>query len=114
MNEAKAFRTFIRVYSLFYIERLNANIKLTLHNALIRSIMTYACPAYEFAADTHLLNLQCLQNKVLRTTGKFPRCEPVPESHAAFQVQYIYKYMTKLCGNKHSPYKIMKIQMLAT
>jgi hypothetical protein len=33
--EAKAFRTFIRLYSLFQIERLSANIKLTIHKALI-------------------------------------------------------------------------------
>jgi hypothetical protein len=29
-----------------------ANIKLTLHKALIRSVMTYACLAWEFVADT--------------------------------------------------------------
>jgi hypothetical protein len=54
--EAKAFKTFIRIYSLFKNERLSANIKTTLHKALIRSVITYACPAWEFAADTHLLN----------------------------------------------------------
>jgi hypothetical protein len=43
---------------------LSANIKLTLHKALIRSVMTYACPAWEFAAGIHLLKLQCLQNRV--------------------------------------------------
>jgi hypothetical protein len=48
--EAKAFRTLIRLYCLFKSERLNANIKLTLHKALIRSVMTYACPSWEFAA----------------------------------------------------------------
>jgi hypothetical protein len=41
MIEAKAFRKFIRIYSLFKSERLSANIKLTLHKALIRSVMTY-------------------------------------------------------------------------
>jgi hypothetical protein len=46
--EAKAFRTFMNTYSLFKSERLSANIKLTLYKALIRSIMTYACPAWEF------------------------------------------------------------------
>jgi hypothetical protein len=29
--------------------------------------MTYACPAWEFAADTHLIKLQRLQNKALCT-----------------------------------------------
>jgi hypothetical protein len=43
--EAKAFRTFIRIYSLSKSERISANIKLNLHKALIRPVMTYACPA---------------------------------------------------------------------
>jgi hypothetical protein len=33
--------------------------------------MTYACPGWEFAADNHLLKLQRLQNKVLRTLEIF-------------------------------------------
>jgi hypothetical protein len=73
MIGAKAFRTFIRIYSLFKSEQLSANIKLTLHKALIRSVMTYACPTWEFAAESRLLKLQCLQNRVLRTIGNFPR-----------------------------------------
>jgi hypothetical protein len=58
MIEAKALITFIRIYSLFKSERLSADIKLTLHKALIRSVMTYACPAWEFAAEFQLLKLQ--------------------------------------------------------
>jgi hypothetical protein len=34
--------------------------------------MTYVCPAWEFAAETYLLKLQRLQNKVFRTIGNFP------------------------------------------
>jgi hypothetical protein len=45
LTEVKVFRAFIRVYSLFKNERLSVNFKLALHKALIRSIMTYACPA---------------------------------------------------------------------
>jgi hypothetical protein len=52
--ETMDFKAFIRAFSLFKSEWLSANIKLTLHKALIRSIMTYASPAWEFAADTHL------------------------------------------------------------
>jgi hypothetical protein len=51
----------------------SASIKLTLHKTLIKSVMTYAGPASEFAADTHLLKLQLLKNKVLRTTGNFSK-----------------------------------------
>jgi hypothetical protein len=57
MIEAKAFRTFIRNCSVFKSERLCTNIKLTLHKALIRSVMAYVCPTWEFAVDTHLLKL---------------------------------------------------------
>jgi hypothetical protein len=67
MIEAKAFTTFIRIYFLFSCERLSANTKLTLHKALIRSVMAYARLAWELAADTYLLKLQCIQNKILRT-----------------------------------------------
>jgi hypothetical protein len=97
MIETKAFRTFIRIYSLFKSERLSANIKLTLHKALIKSVMTYASPALEFAADTHLLKLQRLQNKVIRTIGKLPRRTPIRVLHLAFQIPYVYDYITKLC-----------------
>jgi hypothetical protein len=57
MIKVKAFRTFIRTYSLFRSERLSANVKLTLHKALIISVMTYACPAWELEPDTYLLKL---------------------------------------------------------
>jgi hypothetical protein len=97
MIEAKAFLTFIRIYSLFKSERLNANIKLTLHKALIRSVLTYACPAWKFAAESQLLKLQRLQNKVLRTLGTFPRCTSVRDMHVAFQIPYVYDFITKTC-----------------
>jgi hypothetical protein len=45
MIEAKAFRILIRIHSLFKSEPLRANIKLTLHKALIISVITYACSA---------------------------------------------------------------------
>jgi hypothetical protein len=90
MIETKAFRTFIRIYSLFKSERLSANIKLTHHKVLIRSVMTYACPAREFAVECHLLELQRLRNKVLRTIGHFPKRTSVRDIHKAFHIPYIY------------------------
>jgi hypothetical protein len=54
--------------------------------------MTYASPAWEFAADTHLIKLQRLQNNVLRTTGNFPRRTPVRDLHMASKA-----HTTKLC-----------------
>jgi hypothetical protein len=62
--------------------------------------MTYVCPAWEFAADTNLLNLQSLQNKVLRNIGKFARHTPVRELHEAFNIPYICDYITNYAESK--------------
>jgi hypothetical protein len=59
--------------------------------------MTYACNAWEFVKEIHLLKLQRLQNKVLHTTGNYPRYTSVRDMHVALQVPYVYDYMTKLC-----------------
>jgi hypothetical protein len=90
MIEAKAFRTFIRIYSLFKSERLRANI---------------------LAADTYLFKLKRLENKFLHTIGSLPRFTPVSDLHTAFNLPYVYDYITKLCrqqaeviqnhGNEH-------------
>ena len=96
MIEAKDFRTFIWVYSLFKSERLSANITLTLHKALIRSVMTYdlwQAGAWESAADTHHLKLQRLQNKILRTIGNFPRRKPTFGFQNCVRVWFYYKIM---------------------
>jgi hypothetical protein len=59
--------------------------------------MTYGSLAWESAADTHLMKLQRLQNKVLRTIGNYPRRTPVRDLHFSFQIPYVYDYITKLC-----------------
>jgi hypothetical protein len=50
MTGAKAIRTFIRIHYLLKSEHLSTNIKLTLHKALIRSEVTYACPPGNYSA----------------------------------------------------------------
>jgi hypothetical protein len=113
MIEAKAFRTFIRICSPLISERLGAKIKLTLHKALIKTIITYACPAWELAADTYILKLQRLQNRVLHTIGNFPRCTPVRDMHTAFNLPYVYDYKQNCAGNKQKSYGIMRMNMFA-
>jgi hypothetical protein len=96
-TEANAFRTFITLYFLFGGERLSVNIELTLHKAVIGSVMAYACLAWEFAAEAYLLKLQCLQGRFLRTIGGLPGCKLVSDMHVVFQVSYVYDCITKLC-----------------
>jgi hypothetical protein len=43
------------------------------------------------------MKLQRLQNKVLRTIGNYPRHAPVSDLHMAFQIPFVYDYITKLC-----------------
>jgi hypothetical protein len=59
--------------------------------------MTYACPAWEFAADTHLMKLRRQQNGVLRKIGNFPRRTPVRDWHVAFEISFVHDYTIKLC-----------------
>jgi hypothetical protein len=60
--------------------------KLTLHKALIRSVMTKARPAWEFAADTRLTKLQLLQNRVLRIIDNFSLHTLVHDLSIAFHL----------------------------
>jgi hypothetical protein len=46
--------------------------------------MTYACAAWEFAAESHLLKLQRLQNRVLRTIWKFSKAPIGPRIACGF------------------------------
>jgi hypothetical protein len=43
------------------------------------------------------LKFQRLQNKALRTIGSFSRGTSVRDMHMAFQIPYVYDYITKLC-----------------
>jgi hypothetical protein len=64
---------YIRTYSLLKSEHLSANIKHIPFRVLIRSVMIYACPTWEYAASAHLFKLQCLQNRVLCPIGNLGR-----------------------------------------
>jgi hypothetical protein len=94
---AKASYTYVRTYSLFRSVHLSTDIKFTLCKALIRSVMTYAYPTWEYGADTYLLKLECLPNRILYTIGNFAKCTPDHELHMLFKIPYMYDYITKLC-----------------
>jgi hypothetical protein len=89
VTEAKAFGTFITIYSVFKGERLSAHIEVTVHKSLFTSEVSYACLACQLSANTYLLNLQRLQNTLPRTTGNFPRCPPVGDFHKVFSLTHV-------------------------
>jgi hypothetical protein len=59
--------------------------------------MTQDCSIWEFEAYTHLIKLQRLQHKVLRTTGNFPRRTLIHKKQIGFHLPYVHDCMTKLC-----------------
>jgi hypothetical protein len=59
--------------------------------------MIYASPTWEYAADAHLLKLQCLQNRGLSAIDNFKRCIPAREMHMTLKIPYVYDYVIQLC-----------------
>jgi hypothetical protein len=96
-DRAKALRIFISIYPLLKSERFSVGTELTIYKELIGSIMTFDCPALEFAADSYLLKLQRLQNKVSCTIGNLPRRSPSRHLHMTFITPYLHDFVTKLC-----------------
>jgi hypothetical protein len=68
----------------------------------------------QICCDTHLLKFQRMQNKVLRTFGKFQSCTSDRELHMALKVPPIYDYVAKLCKQQAEVIHIMITQIFAT
>jgi hypothetical protein len=94
---SRAWCIFLTIYPILKSERLSVGAKLIIYKALIRSKFTYACPAWEFAADSYLLKSQWLQNRALRTIGNLPRDTPIRDLHRSFKIPYLYDYVKQLC-----------------
>jgi hypothetical protein len=43
------------------------------------------------------MKLQSLQNRVICTNGKYARNTVIHDIHMAFQIPYMYDYITQLC-----------------
>jgi hypothetical protein len=75
--------------------------------------MTYACPAWEFAADNHLLKFLRLQNKfsapleIFQGAHLFANCTWLSNFRIYTIIWQSYP------GNKWKSYKIMKMKMFA-
>jgi hypothetical protein len=59
--------------------------------------MTYICPTWETAANTHLMKLQRVQNRILRVIGDFARRTQIQNMHRELQIPYVYDFITKNC-----------------
>jgi hypothetical protein len=82
----KSFCKYIRTYCLSNNGSLSRNIKRTSYRVLIKSVMNYACPSWEYVADAHLLHLQSLQSRVLHSLESLDKCTPDCELHVPFKI----------------------------
>jgi hypothetical protein len=98
-------------FSLFKSKRLSTNIKRTLHKALIRSVITYAYPAWEFAADIYVLKLQRLQNKFSALLAIFQGTRRSANYIKPSIFRTFVIILQNYAGNKQKWYKIMEMLM---
>jgi len=98
----KALLIFRSIYPILKTERLSVGTNLIIYKALIRSMLTYFCPAWEFAADSHLVKLQRLQKRALHTIGNLPRPISIRDLHTSFKIPYLHDYVTQLCREQGS------------
>jgi hypothetical protein len=113
MTDVKAFKTFTRISSPFRSERLTANIKLTLHKALIRSVMNNVYPAWELEGDVYLLKLLRLQRKFSSSIEHFQGTHQstICTRFSTFRTYTIT--LSKLCKEQSRLYKITRMNKFA-
>lgn len=75
------------------LSRRNA---LLLYKTLIRPIMTYAAPAWCYAAPTNIARLAVVQHKILRIIAHAPRRMPNRRIHAQLQMPPLQQYLKDL------------------
>jgi Reverse transcriptase (RNA-dependent DNA polymerase) len=73
--------------------------KLTLYKALIRPILTYACPIFSNCAKAHVKKIQIQQNKILRMICNSPYFTRNDDLHANTKLPTIREFINKLTNN---------------
>ncbi|KAJ4427739.1 hypothetical protein ANN_25392, partial [Periplaneta americana] len=80
----------------------NLRVGLTMYKALIRSVITYAAPAWRFAAVSHLRKLQVIQNQVIRLITHLPRVASRRKFHDELELPTIDEFIARLARNLYA------------
>lgn len=75
---------------------------LLLYKALIRSLVTYACPVWSNASTTNIKKIQTLQNKILRIAVDAPWFIRNEQLHDELCIDYIANFIKMLTKNFYS------------
>ncbi|KDR21068.1 hypothetical protein L798_04127, partial [Zootermopsis nevadensis] len=78
---------------------ININLALKIYKTLLRPIITYAAPAWGYAAKTHISKLQVFQNKVLRIITKLPWVTAIEILHEKIGIA-TFRYHVRKIANK--------------
>lgn len=93
----KATKVFRSLYPLLAkkskLSQVNKNI---LFKCMIRPILTYGCPVWHSAAQTHIKKLQIIQNKCLKLINKLPWRYSTRQLHQDTKYDTIKNHMQKL------------------
>ena len=110
----KAIGVMSNLFPIFNINfKLSKHNKLILYTAMIRSILTYACPVWNFTCDSNIKKLQIVQNKCLRIIGNYPRYTPCYIMHEQLNIEYIYNFIRNISTNFFSKIKDNKNQLIS-
>jgi hypothetical protein len=95
--KVEAFRTFIIIYEyfVFQYEWLSSNVKLVLHEATIRSVMTYAAPRWNLRQAPTLWNCSGCKTKFSARLA-FSKAHTKPWSICGFQNSIRIRFYHKI------------------
>jgi len=104
----KALNRLLALYPLFRSREITIEAKINIYKMMIRSILTYAAPAWQHAAMTHHLQLQRVQNRAARMITGHSRDTRIAQLHEDLSLPMltdVIKLQCQLFWNRiiHSP-----------
>jgi hypothetical protein len=76
--------------------------------------MIYVGPAWKFARGAYLLKPLSLQNNALRMFGEFQKNVRIRERHVAFEIPYVYDFVTNLCRQQAQSQEVTLMKISVT
>ena len=70
--------------------------KLLICKSIVRLILSYSCPTWNFTSNTNIKKLQTVQNKFLRVIGNYPRRTKIEKIHKELSIETIKAHLNKL------------------
>ena len=89
----KATNRLLAIYPLLRSQVFSIETRLHIYYMLIRSLLTYAAPAWKHAAPSHLILLQRVQNRAARIITGHSRDTRITQLHEDLSLQYLSDFI---------------------